>query len=331
MKLILHIGMGKTGTSSIQNALSGSSIDLSEQNVRYLGMWFNAIDPAYQGYKGLQELSSLEESSQKNAAKLYVDYLKKLHTEANLEKFILSNEGIWASIGSLKHFIEALREEIDLQLVAYVRNPYDWLPSAFTQWGLLHKQQTGPLQNFRQRSEVLLGQYAAFMDWISNFEDILTVRPHNKKVDVVEDFTQLCGIKIKPRNTRSLERSEPAETLLRAAFNNRYHQEVLPELFNRAVLNTQNPVPKMADLAQLAFDYEGIEEVIRSRQDIFDYMFAKLGPDFDFLSGGSSKSQKKTDLTSLESRLVDYLIQISFRQADRITQLEKEVQALKNN
>jgi hypothetical protein len=329
MKLIMHIGMGKTGTSSIQNALSESEVALGEQKVRYMGMWFNSIDPSYQGHKGLQELSSSDKETQKKAAQLFSAHLQKLHDESGFEKFILSNEGIWASVGSLKFFIETLSQELDLQIVGFIRNPYDWLPSAFTQWGLLHKQQIGPLQSFRERGEVLLGQYSAFVDWINDFEQILTLRPHNTKTDVVAEFARICQVNLTALNTRSLERSEPAETLLRAAFNNRYHQEVLPDLFNRAILNTQNKVPSMTDLAELAFEYNGIDEVIEKHHELFKYMSEKLGPEFSF-SENKSKNSKRPDPVVLQSRIIDYLIQISFRQADRITQLEKDVQALKS-
>ena len=37
--LLFHIGMGKTGTSSIQYALDSSADRLAAKGVRYLGMW----------------------------------------------------------------------------------------------------------------------------------------------------------------------------------------------------------------------------------------------------------------------------------------------------
>lgn len=49
MKIVFHIGMGKTGTSSIQAALSQNAGELRKQGALYLGMWFDRLDPSYKG------------------------------------------------------------------------------------------------------------------------------------------------------------------------------------------------------------------------------------------------------------------------------------------
>mgnify|MGYP003672371703 CR=1 FL=1 len=198
MKLILHIGMGKTGTSSIQSALRTNTAALAEQKVHYLGMWFDMIDPAYHGHSGLLDFLALDEAEMQSTAISFFNLMSEKAEANGADTFILSNEGIFGHVHRIKPFLEELRNHVDLSLVAYIRNPYKWLPSAFTQWGLFHKEQKGPLQTFRVRAATLIGQYAAAPVWIETYGDSLTVRLHDTSIDVVEDFCATCGITLPP-------------------------------------------------------------------------------------------------------------------------------------
>ena len=56
MRLILHVGMGKTGTSSIQKVLEANQAGLKAQKAHYLGMWFDFVDPRYHGIQGVRDV-----------------------------------------------------------------------------------------------------------------------------------------------------------------------------------------------------------------------------------------------------------------------------------
>lgn len=324
MKLILHIGMGKTGTSSIQTALRTGTEELAAQKVHYLGMWFDMIDPAYHGHAGLREFLALDETAQQNAATAFLSHMEQLAQSTGADTFILSNEGIFSNVHRITPFLQALQPHLDLSVIAYIRNPYKWLPSAFTQWGLFHKQNTGPLQSFSERATALTAQYAAMPAWIEIYGGQLTVRKHDTSVDVVQDFSETCGIVIKSPKNRALERSEPAEILLRAAFNGRYPTEVFPERFRRHVMVPRRGVASMQDLKTLCFQHDGLEEAVESRRELFETIHEALGADFDFLNEPAD-IKPVPDATDLQNRLIDHLVEIAFQQGERLAKLEKQL------
>jgi len=319
--------MGKTGTSSIQDALRAGGKELIAQNAHYLGMWLDAIDPAYKGHAGFMHFYDQDEETLISAAKSFSDFLQRYSETTGVETFILSNEAFFGPAKKISPFLKALQVEIDLCLIAYIRDPAKWLPSAFTQWELYHKQHKGPIQSFPERAKTLIGQYNAIKVWIEDFSEVLIVRKHDTTVDVVKDFALTCNIGIPGLSERALERAEPAETLLRAAFNNRYEQAVFPETFNNFVLPASRKVAALDDLAQICFPNDQINEVIEERRPLFEYMRNRLGPEFDFLSG-QTEPKAMPDPDKLQKRLIDYLVEITFLQAERIKRLENQMQEL---
>ncbi len=66
MRIVFHIGMGKTGTTSIQHALKESADALARQNAAFLSMSLDEINPASTGianyYRFIKALPSYVES-----------------------------------------------------------------------------------------------------------------------------------------------------------------------------------------------------------------------------------------------------------------------------
>lgn len=322
MRLILHIGMGKTGTSSIQRTLNENQELLANQKAAYLGMWFNSIDPSFRGYEGQARFFRSEDATKRDYARQFVRILEHKRTLEGTELFILSNEALFGQVLALRPFVEELSGQIDLGIIAYVRDPHLWLPSAFTQWGLRHKEQAGPLQPFSQRARVLIGQYEGLRYWLQDFRDIMDVRKHDTSINVVEDFAAACGIELAAGEKRYLERSEPAETMLRAAFNARFDAPILPDRFNHVVLNTNREIPAIDSLLELCFKHDGIDEIVEEKRDLFEFIRDTLGEEFDFLAGSGS-AKDMPDVEMLRQRLLDYLLETVLSQSLRLRHLER--------
>ncbi|MDF1709314.1 MAG: hypothetical protein P1U72_14545 [Paracoccaceae bacterium] len=88
MKLFMHIGMGKTGTSSIQFALSQNTAQLTSQQARYLGMWFEAIDPKYANHLGFREFCQLPEEALIASARTFANHLTTLEKSEGVRTFL---------------------------------------------------------------------------------------------------------------------------------------------------------------------------------------------------------------------------------------------------
>lgn len=321
MRLILHVGMGKTGTSSIQRALQGNAQTLAAQDALYLGMWFSAIDTKFDGHDGLMAFCNSTAEQQVEYARLFKQALAKTADANGTRTFIMSNEGLFDRVDKILPFLNALRGELDVSLLAYMRDPHQWLPSAFHQWSLRHKTYEGPMRSFSDFAPELIKQYEAIRIWQGHFSDILDVRLHDKGTDVVADFAKGCGLTLDLPDVRHLERSEPAETYLRAAFNARLATGGMPETFDRQVHNVHaRPVPTFETLMDLCFKHDNIDGIVEEQRELFEFIKKNLG--FDFLSGPPT-APRQPDQAALQTRLIDYLIEITLEQSIRLKRLEK--------
>ncbi|MGB1213450.1 MAG: polysaccharide biosynthesis protein [Pikeienuella sp.] len=326
MKLIVHIGMGKTGTSSIQKALRQNEDKLAEQSTVYLGMWFTDIDPAFARQDGQRAFFAAEKAEMLEHAVAFSEALKSRCDATGATRFILSNEGFFGRVGKLAPFLAALSPDIEVSLIAYVRDPRSWLPSAYTQWGVRHKENKGPIQPFAERAATLVRQYRPLKTWREAFGDALDVRAYEKGLNVVQDFAVATDVELEVGAKRYLERAEPAEVLLRALFNDRFEAPTMPENFASAVLASGQPAPvSLTEMAERCFDQGALDDIIAENQEHFDYIRDEVGID---LMAGPAPTNRKPDPDVLSDRLLDYLTEITLGQAVRIHRLERDIKKL---
>lgn len=327
MRLVLHVGMGKTGTSSIQKALGASQAGLRAQNAHYLGMWLDFIDPRFQGVLGMRAVFEQTPDALEATATAAVERMREIEARDGVDTFILSNEDLYGRIQKLDPFLSVLKRSLDLSIVIYVRDIHSWLPSAYAQWGIHHKVQQGPIKTFAEAAPRLVKTYRALALWQEKHGDHISFRKYDKSTDVVEDFADAIGKKLDPASGRHLERGEPVELLLRAAFNNRFPGEVFPGKFNRAVVNTQAvPVPRLETAIENYLDYSITDAAIAPDQEMLERISAEIGVDF---LNGDHEPVRPPVRADLENRLLDYMVTIMLNQAQRIQVLENSVRDLK--
>ncbi|WP_096788027.1 polysaccharide biosynthesis protein [Rhodobacter sp. CZR27] len=327
MEIILHIGMGKTGTSSIQNALRQNRERLARQGVDYLGIWFDAADRRFLGYDGQAAFFRSTPEEMRTHAGRFLDTLKRRAEASGIDRFILSNEGTFAQGTQMRPFIEDLRKHATVRLIAYVRNPREWLPSAYMQWSIYHKTYPGPIRPYAAVAPQLVRSYAAIQVWGETFSDLLTLRPFRKDVNVVADFGAQLGLAIDIPEARILERTDAGESMLRALYNNRQRDSALPHLFNAAFQGLRFPkTPRIEDLLKDSFSYDGTEAAIAENRAPFDYIRETFGID---LLADEGSPPKTPAADALRDRLLEHVLQIVMQQADRIRALEQRVEEMK--
>lgn len=324
MRIVFHIGMGKTGTTSIQYALRNGADALASQKAKYLSMWFEEINPVFKGLDGFSRFMAGNEQEKVEGADSFHSYLVDRADKEGIETFIFSNEGVFEAGHQLAPFFRRLKSKgLSMTFVAYLRDPQDWLPSAYTQWAIRHKTNKGPVQDFPTAARRLIGQYEGIRFWQQNFGDVLTVRPFESGLDVVDDFAQTVGLELPKSKIRRLERAEPADTLLRAMFNTRFPDQVLPDRFDRFVTNSsQVPVPSLHGMAERCFRHECAKEIVAEKRELFEYIRDSIGLD---LLDGDPKPSKMPDEGELQRRVIDYLVEVTFDQAQRLKRLERLV------
>jgi len=183
-RVILHIGMGKTGTSTIQDFLNRNSHTLCANG--FLTFDPNALDtfrqPDFENTERL--LSGLEE---------LISRCKK----ASADSVIWSMEALGTrQFASDRQRVEAIRDKLDAEdfkVIVYVRRQDYFAQSGYLQWGIVHKTYPGPVRSFQERWPSIVGMdgsslpdtnfnyYAVMQPWAKVFgRENVMVRPFEK-------------------------------------------------------------------------------------------------------------------------------------------------------
>lgn len=326
VELVLHIGMGKTGTSSIQDALQQNKDILSQQGAEYLGMWFDAVDPIFSGYEGQDRFLGANDSEMDRNAERLAHILTERAAATGHEVFILSNEGLYAEVARFAPFVTRIRKLLPVRVVAYARNPRDWLPSAYNQWMIYHKTNAGPIVPFEEAGRNLLLTYSGINAWSRQHGDIFSLRFYAKGADVVQDFADFLGLSIQTPARRTLERVQESESILRAIYNGRLDEPALPERFNYAIRDLDlSKAPKLDRMIESSFSYGAVEDIISENAGLFEDIHSRCGID---LLAEQMPPASPPNLTAMRERALEQLLLLVMDQADRITMLEERLQAL---
>ena len=200
MKLILHIGMHKTGSSSIQqtlysyeNAVEFEYLPLG--TINHSGPIFMAFSPDRYSYHTVLK-RGLSRTEVDELSRQYREKLERGLKESSVNKVILSGEDVSTmSREALDRMFSCILPLVDdVEVVAYVRSPKEFMESAFQQRvkdGLCAWDLSGTPLNYKER-------FAYFVERFGR--DKVKVKVFNKAQlvdgDVVKDFSAQCGINI---------------------------------------------------------------------------------------------------------------------------------------
>jgi hypothetical protein len=312
--------MGKTGSSAIQSALAAAGDQLLKQRAQYLGMWFDTIDPRYRGVRNQAQFFALPEDEMLNAADRFIEELRERSKTKGVEKFLLSNEALSGHSFAMKPMILKLQDSgIEVQALGYARDPAAWLASAYVQWGVYDKTDRGPIQPFAIKARTLVSWYNGLLNWRQVMGPNLTVRSYDAATDIVSDFAEYAGLVLDVPKQRIYSRLEDAEIVLRAIFNSKFDDPILPKVFDELIFRSLAAVPSLEKILERYLDYSETDAIISERAKLFDEFAAAFG--FDVRDAGK-RPPPFPDAESVRRRLLDALIEISLEQARRIERLE---------
>ena len=312
-KLLLHVGMGKTGTSSIQKALELSSAKLRAEGVNYLGGSFKIV-----GTSLAEKAGSFFSLDADEISKFSFEVEAYIKEQEGINLHILSSETLLDKYNGLKRFAEILETKgVEVSIIIFVRSPDEWLPSAYSQWGLYHKTYNGKIKDFKTFSPGWMKRYGDVVSWCENFPGRVSVHEYSKNTDAVKRFSDLAGINICPLPDRVLERLEKIELVARAAFNNNKHGNVLPMVFDRAMLRGGKvEATNLYEMYKMISSTDGMEGIIEGEKDTIARIREVCGIDLS-----SSPSSSEGDLMSSDEfykKLFDYSMQILMRAPRKI-------------
>ena len=329
MKLIFHIGAGKTGSTSIQRTLRENDVLLKERGVWYLGLMLERIETKLFDWQKMSSVvPEFHRLTNEQAKKQLLDVLRPMIKEAQEKKFhtlIWSNESFLAGKHNFTGALQELQKDgVEVEILIYVREYASWTRSAYVQWGIKHKTYKGKLQTFEEWSQ---RHSPSFYREMKNLLEIMpeTVKVRNMSAvdDVVLDFLDYAQIKHDGiRVFRDNDSPKNEELLLRALFNSKYGGQVLPARFEN-ILGKQIPFSKSPK--------EFLEDLLPKKHDL-EIVLMKTSDDRESLNQlllNQGQTVLENDEVSLKTanvnseKLLMALADIVMQQSRRIDKLER--------
>lgn len=273
MRFILHIGLGKTGSTSIQWTLRDNQEHLRQFGYEYWGLMLErAPVKRYEwqkaGIPGLEVFQSLSDQEAKEQMSAILVESCASAAKRDIHTIIWSHEAFSDySPSSLFFALKQLQTEhsVALQILAYVRHHISWLQSAYIQWGINHKTYPGKIKTFK---EYIHQNQTTFFDkilpWKKEFQKCFSLRNFSATTDVIEDFLDFIDFPEKLENQRVWTRPSNEEIFLRGLFNNTREETTLPFVFDE-LINIQ--------LLSMTLDPDSwMKEKLPSDQDIIEIL-----------------------------------------------------------
>jgi len=238
--LVVHIGIGKAGSTAIQTHLLRNRDQLKQAKLQYWGLNLEHAKGkkpfAWQipgGIGILQKMSPPQAREQLKSA-----LLEAVETIPEGHQAIWSNESIYERPDVYGPVLAELKAESDINLtiIGYARNHYQYTLSAYKQWGIKHKTNPGRILGFHQwvnARKDFLAYGKKLSLWDSHFGEELQLFNYDSAGDIVAHLLQTLsptdGL-LPSKADRSINSSPQASELaLFALYNNQFNEPTTPK------------------------------------------------------------------------------------------------------
>ncbi len=277
-ELVVHIGPGKTGSTSIQRLLEAQRETLMAQGVAWLGVGLEHCQtsrprdwqqPARIHWL-LQFMSPAEAKS--DLQQVLREELDRL-AAAGFRRAVWSHEALFEFHPNTAGALQGLRDAgVTVRLLAYMRRYDDWIQSAYAQWGIRHKTYDGPVQSFGPWADANPPRFADHLQvWDTAFGAALVLRNYDSLPDVTADLLDFIGVAPLPAE-RSYATPEPSLLAAWGIHNSRVHAPRPPNSLGLLLEPSEvlaGGLPHLPPLEQMFPDPGSLARVIAdSRADI---------------------------------------------------------------
>lgn len=242
LKLYVHGGAGKTGTSAIQDYLRSNPEKLKANGACYTGLFFENYQPLDDGRPLSTIYASAVAQGPEAMEELVRERLKAVSAhcrENNLHSVIWSNEGILTTHRAMGSVLRSLSRDFDLKLILYFRRQDSWFLSAYKQWGIRHKTYGGSIKDFESWYDgyKIYGDYDKILgEWEKSLAiEQIQVRIYDLCESVVRDFLPLVGLPVGEESaSQTRTYRTPSDTVLSLfkLFNNQFEEPRHPQAFS---------------------------------------------------------------------------------------------------
>jgi hypothetical protein len=136
MRLVIHAGFGKCGSSAIQVALQNRCRELRQQSIFLFGKDLSIYKGEWPSGKPFWKVAETlrDARNDQTLAPRIVSNMQRSAATAPNATFILSSEGL-GNPGKA-NLLRTVDDAIDTTVVFYLRPQFEWIPSAWKQWSL---------------------------------------------------------------------------------------------------------------------------------------------------------------------------------------------------
>lgn len=338
-ELIVHIGTGKTGSSSIQKTLALQTDALNQQNAAYLGLMCENAPEGTKAYSWremggwTQFKSVVPDTAKREMIDVLTTSITQL-TSVGINKAIWSNESLFSDGQFIVPILYELHKlGVKIKVIVYIRRHDTWARSAYLQWGIKHKTYEGPVKSFKEWHETHAINFSSgLMPWLNAKWIDLSVRNFDTCGDVVVDFIN-CS-KLDVGNIEVLRENEtpnPVALALWGIYNSQFEEPMLPtELqptLQKSGLLGQTPIPcDYMSLLPTSADIENVVALAAEDRAFINKLFAENNqPEM------STDEPKKKNMAVSQEQINAALLMLVKHQNDRIGWLTRQVRLLKEN
>ena len=189
VRVILHAGMHKTGTSALQNSLYAHRDALLNAGILYPNAGLH-LDSPQAGYRHLWLRRSLEQEGPQSFA---IKQLRQEVADSTCHTVVLSYEGFFTPATDVSHLREALNG-FDTTVLLYLRHPVDYLESKYREWVRLLSY-TGEIEEFLSWQWPFLDVLSQASEWEKQFgPDHMVIRSYDSLQSPRDILDQLLAL-----------------------------------------------------------------------------------------------------------------------------------------
>jgi hypothetical protein len=272
-QLVLHIGAGKAGSTSIQFALKRNAQALAAHDTAYVGLMLERV-PGATAHDWCVEgqPSRYFRQPPQERPRVEGEAFETIHAELQrlgalgFTQVVWSNEAFLPFHNRIVRVIRRLAEAgVPVRIVCYLRRHDRWARSAYVQFGLKGKMHPGPIRGFR---DWVAANPVAFADqvetWQRSFPGLVELYNFDALDDAVPHFCGLIGVEGIP----SMRANEAPTNPMLAAYvvhNSEYDAPAPPEIMAvltapmRLQTERQSKVPPLEDLLPTTEDLVALQ------------------------------------------------------------------------
>ena len=310
IEFYIHVGVGKTGTTAIQSYLDANFEFLNRSGLRYFGQSFERAE--FNSNISFLNLFELADSELDN----FIIYNYRFCHENNIKKVFIVNESWCVNYSSLNSLVAILQKYFIVKIILFVRDHADWAGSAYKQWGIYHKVNSGkiPKANNYFENELPISYETIIVGWQSIVgADNIIVKRYNSKVDSVKLFFDSISEPSSYSTTsdNQVNSHNLADLYLRYLFNKNFESPVAPDIFENLLGGEFDSLHEFNDLFFNEHDLRKIDHASINDKIFVNKYLSKEETLIDFPDRSETNAFKALEFSDRQLLLINLKVSMA--------------------